>query len=57
MDYVTPLSQDILEEEEMNLEWDFKCSLINDIVKEVKSLQRLCMPFQKLRIGVDNYEH
>jgi hypothetical protein len=26
--------QDILEEEEMELDWDFRLSLINDIVKD-----------------------
>jgi hypothetical protein len=26
--------QDILEEEDMELDWDFRLSLINDIVKE-----------------------
>jgi hypothetical protein len=31
--------QDILEEEDMELDWDFRLSLINDIVKEQITLE------------------
>ena len=47
-----PIGQDILEEEEMELDWDFRFSLINDIVKALSiNLIYLCIQMNYLKMS------
>ncbi len=43
--------QDILEEEDMELDWDFRLSLINDIVKEQITLESSVSTLTRIPTG------